>query len=112
MCERTRESTDDLESARLPETHGSLVGRHDEVELHGSETGLDRTLQRVLAHRPADTASTGRRRNDVAAVRNVGTTALVVGFEEVRADNLSVVDRHVNRMPRLEPVGECFLTAE
>src|SRR5262249_17315089 len=99
MRERIRKSTADLESTRLPETHGSFVRRHDEVELHGPETGCDRTPQGVLAHRSADTASTGIGRNDVAAVRNVGTTALVVGFEKVRADDSFVVDRHVNRMP-------------
>src|SRR5690242_20821152 len=109
MLKRARQPAHDLESAGLPDANGPFVGRDDEVELHGAEAQGDGTLQGVLAHRAAEAASTCARRNDVAAVRHVSTAAVLVGFQEVRADDSAGVVRYIDRMPWLEPVGKRVL---
>ena len=93
----------------LPQPDGSFIGADHKIELHAAETAFPRALQRVCAHRTSHTAARCVRRSHISAVRNVCPTALLIGFQEIGANDFSVVFRDKNFLAGREPIGESAL---
>src|SRR5690348_17313852 len=87
MSERQREASDDLEAERLPQTHGSVVGAHDEIELHRPVSSPSGVVQRVLAHATRHTPSESGRAGDVATIAYVSAAAGLIWANVVRPEN-------------------------
>lgn len=81
------EAADDFEAEALPEANGAFVGADDEIKLHGAEAAGFGVGEGMDAHGAGNAASGGVRGGDVAAVGDVGAAALLVGAEEIGADD-------------------------
>jgi len=82
-----REAADDFEATTLPEADGAFVGADDKIELHGAEAAGFGVGEGVSAHGASDAAAGGVRGGDVAAVGDVGAAALLIGAEEIGAED-------------------------
>ncbi len=89
---------DNLEAKASPEPHGALVRADYKIELHRAESTLAGALQRVRAHGPRDAAARAARRCHVTAIRDVRSAALLVGLQEIRANDFTILFRDENLM--------------
>jgi hypothetical protein len=78
MLEGVGQSADDMEAAALPQPDRTFVAADDEVELHRPEAKCSGSLDRVGTHRACDAAPCSGRRDDIAAVRDMGAASLIV----------------------------------
>ena len=94
-----------------PEPHGSLVGAHHEVELHGAKATLRGIPQRVFAHGGRDTLAARIRSRRVTAVCDMRAAAALIGVQIVgsRDAALHLGDEHV--VARGKPVIKRFRPA-
>jgi len=106
------QATHSFEAEVLPDADGAEVGTHHEVELHGAKTALAGALQGMGAHEPGQAATGCARRGHITAVGHVSTTALLIGTEVVRGDNVGAVIGDEDFVARGEPVEEGLLAGE
>ena len=62
----------------FPQGHSMFVAADDEVELHRPEAECPGSLERVCAHRACYAAPGSGRRDDIAAIRDMGAASLIV----------------------------------
>src|SRR5208283_4619796 len=106
MKEGTREAANNLEAETLPEAHGAFVGADNEVELHGAKAALCSVIEGMRAHGTGYSATGGGGGGHVAAVGDVGTAAILIGAEEIGADDVAVVVGDEDFVSGREPKGE------
>src|SRR5947207_15590787 len=87
MSERERETSNDLKAERLPKPYCSLIGAHDEIELHGSVSPRSRVIQGVPAHLPSDAPACRGRARHIAAVAHVSAAAGLIWANEIGAED-------------------------
>ena len=100
-----RETADDCEAELLPEAYSAFVGADHEIELHGAIAAFFGVFERMGAHGARDAAAGGARSGDVAAVRDVGAAALLIGAEEIGAYDQAIVIGDEDFMTMREPIG-------
>ena len=91
MIEGFWQRADDFEAMFLPEVYSSFIGRDDGIKLHGLEAERHRLLLRVAAHRGGNAASTGVCRDYIAAVADMRSWSLLVGFKVIGPENALVL---------------------
>src|ERR1700733_9395573 len=96
----------DLEPKLLPQAHCSLIAADYKVELHRPEAEVFCVVERMCAHGARNSATEGRGRRDVAAVRDMSAAALLVGMNEIGADNLSIFFSHEDGIFGRQPIGQ------
>jgi hypothetical protein len=87
-----------LKPETLPKSYRSFVCTHHEIELHGSKFSVFRMAQRMRTHRSGYSSSNGRKCSDVTAVSYMGTTAHLIGTEEIGPDHMLVLFGYENLM--------------
>lgn len=112
MEEGAGQAADNGEAEALPEVKGRLVGADNKIELHGAKAAGFRVFERVAAHGTGDAAADSPGRGHVAAVGHVRAGALLVGVEEVGAENFLVVFGDEDMVARSVPVSESLLASE
>ena len=75
MSEREREASNNLKAERLPKVYCSLVGAHDEIELHGSVTPRSRVIQGVVLTSAEQCPPSRGRARHITAVAHVSAAA-------------------------------------
>src|SRR6266568_928852 len=106
MVKSFGKAANDLEAEALPQPNRALVRADHKIELHGAETALPRTLERVRAHRACHAAARGVRSSHVATIGDVAATASLIGFQEIRAGNFAPFFCHKNLVSKRKPVGQ------
>src|SRR5262249_26255622 len=86
VCKGKGESADDFEAEALPESHGPVVGAHDEVELHGPKPPGSGEFERMRAHRASNPSPRRFWGGHVSAVGDMGTAAELVRPQVVSAE--------------------------
>jgi hypothetical protein len=106
MEESAGQTTDDFEAKTLPDAHCALIGRHNEVELHGAETAFAGAFQGMRAHQSRDAAAGGLTRRHIATISCVRSAALLVSPEIVSADKAAGILDNEDFVSGREPVVE------
>src|SRR5260370_41513689 len=90
MMERAGKPADNFESEAAPQRNGGVISAHHKIKLHGLEAAFAGALQRMRAHGASHAPAGGPRSRDVATVGDVRAAALLVGLQEISAENLGI----------------------
>src|SRR5271157_3800277 len=108
MAERQRQTANNLEPQRLPESHGTFVRADDEVKLHCAIASRPRVFQRMLAHSASHSSSGGRITRYVAAVADMPSSSGLVRSHVVGAEDDAVLFSDECFLVRSQPVSHRF----
>src|SRR5260370_16387365 len=111
MMERAGKPADNFESEAAPQRNGAVISAHHKIKLHGLEAAFAGALQRMRAHGASHAPAGGPRSRDVATVGDVRAAALLVGLQEISAENLGICLCDEDFMLGSEPISERFLAA-
>jgi hypothetical protein len=103
------QSADDAKAELLPKANRWLVGRDDEVELHGAEADSACLIEGVLAHASAHTEPASRRQHHKSRVGDVAAECGLVRLENVSANNTTVALGNVGVGVGAKPVSQCLV---
>ena len=107
-----REAADNFETEALPQADGARVGADDKVELHGAKAAIPGVIERMHAHGAGYAATGSGRSGHVAAVGDVGTAAILIGAEEIGADDAAVVEGDKDFVGGREPKRESGVVSD
>src|SRR3954464_3591553 len=105
MTKRAWQGSNDLEAESLPEMDGGFVSRDDEVKLHRAISAPARFGERVFAHHASDPETARGRVDHESRIRNVVSQAGTIRAQDVTADHLAVLLRHISECSLREPIG-------
>jgi len=71
VVERAGQGSSNVIAQLLPQTHCTLIGGNDQIELHGAKAEPNSLALRMLAHCRSDTFASRFGRHNVAAIADV-----------------------------------------
>src|SRR3981189_2330726 len=82
MFKRARQAADNFEAETSPQLHSALIRAHNKIKLHRAKSAFFSSLQRMQTHCSRDSTALRGGRSDVAAIRDVRASSLLVRLYE------------------------------